>query len=101
MNVHKNKEILITGRFIGVADNGKIQVKIKGINNVQFNIDANYISAAGKSPRSPAELNTKTITHHPEYEPEYADERFHPKHKFKSMVCFQTDLQKIKKTQGI
>ena len=140
MNFYKNQEILITGKFIGIADNGKIQVKIKGINDVQFDIDANYISAAGRSPRSPIESNTKSITQpepveaqpdpEPEYEvvpepepepeaepepqddfkvaadeqpqqmtndgmddavmaaPENPNEKFHPKHKFKSMARF-------------
>jgi len=131
---------MITGKFVGIADNGKIQVRIKGISNVQFDIDSKYVFAMSlKSPRSPVESNTKSITHpepvgaqpDPEPEPEYEEEpeqepgiqddvkvaadeppqeikengvmeepetvegpgapneKFHPKHKFKSMVVEQ------------
>merc|ERR1719300_1452348 len=138
MDFYKNQEIMITGKFVGIADNGKIQVRIKGIPNVQFDIDSKYVSAL-RSPRSPIESNTKSITHpepveaqpdpepepqykeepeaepEPELEPEIQDdvkvaadepgqemeeeetvegpgapnEKFHPKHKFKSMVVEQ------------
>ena len=138
MDFYKNQEILITGKFVGITDNGRIQVRIKGINNVQFDVDPKYVSAL-RSPRSPAESNTKSITEpepveaqadlEPEYEadevnlpgteaqplneaqddikvavdeepqqieaegddtepPQSPEEKFHSKHKFKSMVCW-------------
>ena len=33
MSYYKNQELQITAKFVGVADDGKIQIKIKGIDN--------------------------------------------------------------------
>ena len=49
MNFYKNQEIQVTAKFVGVADDGKIQVKIKGIDSVIFNVDEKYINAGGGS----------------------------------------------------
>eukprot|EP00486_Rosalina_sp_Unknown_P002350 CAMPEP_0201576262 /NCGR_PEP_ID=MMETSP0190_2-20130828/21989_1 /ASSEMBLY_ACC=CAM_ASM_000263 /TAXON_ID=37353 /ORGANISM="Rosalina sp." /LENGTH=223 /DNA_ID=CAMNT_0048006949 /DNA_START=239 /DNA_END=907 /DNA_ORIENTATION=- len=46
-NFYKNQELQITAKFVGVADDGKIQVKIKGIDNVILNIDEQYVNAGG------------------------------------------------------
>jgi len=50
MNFYKNQEILVTAKFVGIADDGKLQVKIRGIDNVTFDIDKQFVSLPGASP---------------------------------------------------
>merc|ERR1712129_663898 len=61
-NFYKNQEIQITAKFIGVADDGKIQVKIKGIDDITLNIDRQYINASGSNKLSPIPSSTTSAT---------------------------------------
>lgn len=47
MSYYKNQELQITAKFVGVADDGKIQIKIKGIDNVVLNVDEKYVATGG------------------------------------------------------
>ena len=46
-NKIKNQELQITAKFVGVADDGKIQIKLKGIDNVTLNVDERYVNTTG------------------------------------------------------
>eukprot|EP01084_Bolivina_argentea_P288927 496012_1 len=43
MSLYKNQEIQIAANFIGIADDGRVQVKIKGVDNVFFNVARKYV----------------------------------------------------------
>eukprot|EP01084_Bolivina_argentea_P261871 442706_1 len=53
MAFYRNQEVQITGKFVGIADDGKVQVKLKGLDHVQFEVDPKYVNAAGAASAVP------------------------------------------------
>ena len=54
MNFYKNQEILVTAKFVGIADDGKVQVKLRGIDDGTISIDKQFVSLPGASAASSA-----------------------------------------------
>mmetsp|Transcript_18593 Transcript_18593/g.29465 ORF Transcript_18593/g.29465 Transcript_18593/m.29465 type:complete len:300 (+) Transcript_18593:152-1051(+) len=50
MNFYKNQEIQVLAKFVGVADDGKIQVKVRGVHNVVLSVEPEYIVSGGDAP---------------------------------------------------
>lgn len=66
-NFYKNQEVYVTAKFLGVADDGKIQLKLRGIDSVMLEVDEQYVSAsAGGSSNgvAPRQSITETVESH-------------------------------------
>eukprot|EP01084_Bolivina_argentea_P096356 173254_1 len=149
MNFYRNQEVQITAKFMGIADNGNVQIKIKGIDKVQFEVDPKYVNAAGggggsatttmtssssssSSPpkekkkkkekktamdeaadaawgsdgdddeekeEAPKKETTSTIVDTSDCS--VGDEKFHPKHKYKSLVIEENTILKTTESKSV